>query len=191
MTPLEIAAVFFGVLYVILAIKSNVWCWPAGMISAALYIVFDLQLKYYQDGILQAFYVLAGVYGWVLWTKKKEESAAPRTDLHSRTFKQMMPLLVAGLFLFPVAGYAFSKFGNAFSYLDAFTTVFSFIATYFTAKKVLENWIMWVILDIVFVLQYFLKDAYLTSGLYLFLTLMAVYGYYEWRKQLNPQAHLS
>ncbi|HWB63993.1 MAG TPA: nicotinamide riboside transporter PnuC [Chitinophagales bacterium] len=183
MTPIEIIAVVFGVAYVLLAIKSNKWCWIAGIISSGLYIVFDLQLKYFQDAILQTYYVAAGAYGWYLWTRKPVGDASSPLAVNTKPFIEMLPLLGAGLLVFPVMGYGFSKIGNSFSYVDAFTTVFSFIATYYTAKKLIESWLMWVFLDLIFIMQYFLKHAYLTSGLYLFLTIMAVWGYIEWRKQ--------
>jgi nicotinamide mononucleotide transporter len=184
MSPVEIAATVFTVAYVVLAAKGNIWCWPAGMIGSALILVCDIPAKYYQDAVLQAFYVLAGIYGWVMWTRKNAQSGEA-LKIESRTFRQIFPLLFAGLILFPAQGYLFNKFGNSYSYIDAFTTVFSFIATYFTAKKVLESWLMWVIIDFIFIIQYALKEMYFISVLNLFLTVMAVYGYYEWRKQIT------
>lgn len=188
MNAVELGAAAFGVLYVILAVKSNPWCWMAGIVSSALYIFFDLQLKYYQDGILQLYYVLAGVYGWYLWTKisnPSEMSSGHRLIVQSYSYQKLIPVLILGAVLTPAFGYLFSRFGNSYSYIDSFTTVFSFIATYLTAKKIIESWQMWVLIDLVLILQYFLKGAYVSSGLYLFLAIMAFYGYLEWQKQIR------
>lgn len=180
MTPLEIAAVIFSVAYVILAALGNVWCWPIGIIASALYIIFSLSLNYYQDAILQGYYVLAGFYGWYVWAQKK--GSREQLSFHSSSVNQLLPYIVLGLVLFPITGYIFSKWGNAYSYVDAFTTVFSFIATWMTARKILQNWLFWIVIDAILVYQFGLKHSYLTSGLYLFYTFMSVWGYYKWRK---------
>ena len=146
MNPVELAAALFGVLYVILAVRSNALCWIAGIASAVLYIVFDLQLKYFQDAILQTYYVVAGFYGWYLWTRISEPSPLGgngKLTIVTYSISKLFPFLLLGTVLSPVFGYLFSKLGNAYSYIDAFTAVFSFIATYLTAKKIIENWISW------------------------------------------------
>jgi len=182
MTPLEIAAVVFGVVYVILAGLGNPLCWPLGIIGSALYIVFNISLAYYQDAILQGYYVLAGFYGWYLWSRKSD---AEELHFTSKSFAQLLPYIVTGLAVFPITGYLFSKIGNAYSYIDALTTVFSFIATWMTARKILESWIFWIVIDAILVYQYGLKHSYLTSGLYLFYTFISVWGYYKWQKQIS------
>lgn len=184
MSAIEIAAATFGVIYIVFAVKGKWWCWPFGIISAIVYIVFDIQLKYYLDAVLQTYYVFAGFYGWYLWTQNSgSETVAANIVIYS--FKKLLPFLILGSVLMPALGYLFSTFGNAYPYIDAFTAVFSFIATYFTAKRILESWHIWIVVDMILVIQYFLKDAFVTSGFYLFLTVMAVYGYFEWRKQMR------
>jgi len=185
MSTIEIAAAGFGVIYIILAVKGNAWCWSFGIVSAILYIIFDLQLKYFLDAILQTYYVLAGFYGWYLWMPTSGQENEMRVA--SCSLKKITPFLLLGCLLTPVLGYVFSKVGNSYPYINAFTAVFSFIATYFTAKKILESWHIWVVVDLILVIQYFLKDAYVTSGFYLFLTAMAVYGYFEWRKNVSRE----
>ncbi len=194
MNPIEIAAAVFGVLYVILAVKSNPWCWIAGIISAFLYIIFDIQLKYFLDAILQTYYVAAGVYGWYLWTSASIQTngdEASKLPISTHSFRQLLPLIILGLALVPLLGYTFSKAGNANPYIDSATAVFSFIATYLTAKKILQSWQMWVAIDLVLIVQYFLKNAYVTSGFYLFLTVMAVYGYFEWKKSISQKGSIT
>ncbi len=184
MSAIEIAAAVFGVLYIVFAVKGISWCWPFGILSAILYIVFDIQLSYFLDAILQTYYVFAGFYGWYLWTRNSDDKTN-ETGITSYSMKKILPFLILGSLLTPALGYMFSKIGNAYPYIDSFTAVFSFIATYFTAKKILDSWHIWMVVDLILVVQYFLKDAYVTSGFYFFLTLMAVYGYFEWRKQIR------
>lgn len=178
---IEHAAVFFSVVYVLLAVNANFWCWASGIVAAALYIVFDLELKYYQDAILQLYYVFAGIYGMYLWRKHKD-NLSTELKISKWKWKEHTTLLAVGLVLFPLFGFAFSKFGNSFPYLDAFTTVFSFIATYLTAQKILESWLMWIALDLIFIAQYHLKMAEATAILYLFYVIISVMGYLRWQK---------
>lgn len=182
MNALEIGTSVFGAIYVVLAARNIVWCWPAGIISAALCIAFDIELKYYLDAVLQAYYVLAGFYGWYLWSKK-DAAQQPETRITSYTIRQLLPWLLLGLVLTPVLGYVFAGLGNSYPYVDAFTAVFSFITTYLTARKVLEGWAMWVVIDAVLIAQYLVKNANVLAIFYLFLTIVAFYAYIDWRKQ--------
>jgi nicotinamide mononucleotide transporter len=183
MNPIEIAGVVFTVIYVLLAIYGNPWCWPAGIIGSAFYIYYNIDLKFYQDAILQFYYVLAGFYGWYYWVKNKgAETSAP---IVNQPAKQLLPVLIIGIIIFPATGYVFHKLGNNKSYIDAFTTVFSFIATWLTARKVLQNWWLWMLVNSVLVYQYVAVQSYPTAGLYVFLTVMSVLGYYQWKKKLS------
>lgn len=176
---LEYTAVVFGVIYVVLASRNIIWCWPAGIISSALYIYINLYHALYQDAILQSYYVFAGFYGWRVWNQEDQ------SDIHSYSGVQSGQLMLAGAILVPVFGFAFSKFGNSLSYLDATVTVFSFIATWLTAKKILQSWLFWIAIDVVAAVMYFIKGLQATSGLYVFYAVVAVYGFVEWRRQMK------
>ena len=179
---LEYTAVAFGIIYVLLATRSIIWCWLAGIISSALYIYINIEHQLYQDAILQTYYVAAGFYGWWLWHRKELKVEA---DIISFSLPQNFKLILSGAVLVPVFGYIFSKFGNALSYFDATVTVFSFIATWMTAKKILENWIFWVAIDMIAAVMYFIKGLHATSFLYIFFSIIAVYGYLQWQKQMR------
>lgn len=178
----EYTAVAFGVIYVLLATRSIIWCWLAGIISSALYIYINIHHRLYQDAILQTYYVAAGFYGWWLWNRKELKKEA---DIISYSFVQNLKWILLGALLFPAFGYGFSKIGNSLSYFDSAVTVFSFIATYMTAKKVLENWLFWIVIDIVASAMYFIKGLHATAALYVFFSLIAIYGYFEWRRQMR------
>lgn len=180
---LEYIAVALGTLYVLLAARGNRWCWPAGIASSALYIYINLVHHLFQDAILQTYYVAAGAYGWWLWAKKDE----PEQEMQVQTFSiQFNVLLILfGAALVPVLGYGFGRLGNSLSYFDSAVTVFSFIATWLTAKKIIENWLYWIVIDMVAGAMYFKKELFATSCLYLFFCLVAVYGYFEWKKKMQ------
>lgn len=180
---LEWMAVLTGLLYVLLATGEDVWCWPFGIVSSALYIYLNIGGHLYQDAILQSYYVLAGLYGWWTWSRPKADTGA--LHIHRLPFNKHLPWFGFGLLLTVLFGYLFSKVGNAYPYVDGAVTVFSFIATYLTARKVLENWLYWIVIDLVAAPMYYLKDMKLTTGLYLFFAIVAYYGYREWKKQFN------
>ena len=189
---LEYTAVAFGIIYVLLATRSIIWCWLAGIISSAIYIYINIEHQLYQDAILQTYYVVAGFYGWWLWSSPTQtlpqgEGLNTKFALPIISFSrpQNFKLILLGAVLVPVFGYIFSKFGNALSYFDATVTVFSFIATWMTAKKILENWIFWIVIDLIAAVMYFIKGLHATSFLYIFFSVIAVYGYFEWKKNVS------
>lgn len=181
---LEYAAVVFGVIYVVLATRSISWCWPAGILSSALYIYINITQQLFQDAILQTYYVGAGFYGWWLWNRKMDGQSTP---VISNSLSQNLILILGGALLVPVFGFVFSRLGNALSYFDSAVTIFSFIATWMTAKRIIQNWLFWIVIDVVAAAMYYIKHLELTAGLYLFFAAIAIYGYLQWRKQLvNP-----
>lgn len=182
---IEYAAVALGILNVILAARGNIWCWPIGIIGGALYVYLNLGWQLYYDMILQFFYVLAGFYGWWKWTRKEGEAELP---IIQWKFKQQLPLLLSGIVLSVILGsITYYYLRTYITYFDATLTVFSFIATWMMAKKVIENWLWWIVIDSAGILLYWLKDAPATSFLFFVLTLGAAYAYYNWRKALNLQ----
>lgn len=179
---LEYAGVAFGIIYVLLASRGNIWCWLAGIISSALYIYINITHQLFQDAILQTYYVVAGFYGWWLWSKKG--SVGGDLTVQSFSLQQNIKLIFIGALLVPVFGFIFSKLGNSLSYFDAAVTIFSFIATWMTAKKILENWLFWIVIDLMAAVMYFIKHLEPTAALYIFFAFIATYGYYEWKKTL-------
>lgn len=189
-TYIEYMAVAFGVIYVLLASRSNVWCWLMGIISSALYIYINVTHQLFQDAILQTYYVVAGFYGWWLWKSPSQpplQGGVNTVSINSLSLQQNLKLIFFGALLVPVFGFAFTKLGSSLSYFDSAVTIFSFIATWMTAKKILENWLYWIVIDLVAAVMYFIKGLNATSWLYIFFCIIAVYGYFEWRKKISTQ----
>jgi nicotinamide mononucleotide transporter len=184
---LEIVAVLCGVAYVILAARKNIWCWPFGILGSAISIyIFIVYSKLYAEALLYSYYVVAGIMGWVYW-KKGEISSSP--DIVSKPLKNHLFLLLFGLFLslglYQVITLFFPEAQRPL--FDSFTTIFSFIATWLTVKKWIENWLYWIVINLASIVLYQSRGLELYSYLMLFNAIVALYGYIRWREILKKQ----
>ena len=178
---IESAAVFFSILYVILAVKENIWCWGAGAISVSIYIYICFFSQLYAETGLQVFYLLMSLYGYYSWSKK--ESSLKISDWSIR--KHLIILLLGTVLTF-IMGFYFTIYTSAkMPIIDSFTTVFSIFATYMATKKIIGNWLYWIIIDIVSIYLYFSRDLHLTSILFLAYAIIAIFGYFSWTKKME------
>ena len=181
---IESAAVFFSVLYVILAVKESIWCWGAALISVTLYIYICYTAQLYPETGLQAFYLLMTFYGYHQWNKNDST-----LKIQQWTITKHLLILLLGALLTFLMGFYFTIYTNAaMPLVDSFTTVFSVFATYMVTKKVLGNWLYWIVIDIVSVYLYFSRDLHLTSLLFIVYTVIAIFGYFSWLKRNNELA---
>ena len=181
---IESAAVFFSVLYVILAVKESIWCWGAAAISVTLYIYICYSAQLYPETGLQLFYLIMAIYGYLQWNKNDSTLNIQQWT----TTKHLLILLLGALLTF-LMGFYFTIYTNAaMPLVDSFTTVFSVFATYMVTKKVLGNWLYWIVIDIVSVYLYFSRDLHLTSLLFIMYTVIAIFGYFSWLKRNNELA---
>ena len=156
---IESVAVFFSVLYVILALKESIWCWWAATISVILYIYICYTAQLYPETGLQVFYLLMAFYGYYQWNKNDNILKIQQWTIT----KHLLILLIGALLTF-LMGFYFTIYTNAaMPLVDSFTTVFSVFATYMVTKKVLGNWLYWIVIDAVSVYLYFSRDLHLTS----------------------------
>ncbi len=174
----EVAAVFFNILYIFLAMRQNRWCWPFGIIASVLSIYLFYISKLYAESVLYFYYVLVGIYGWYSWKDPQTQAGLPisRWNLHEHTVA-----IGAGVLLACLLACLLKYFTDAqLPIIDSFTTIFSFIATYMVARKLLENWIYWIVIDMVTVGLYFSRGLYLYALLMVVFTLLAAIGYQQW-----------
>lgn len=182
---LEWLAIVTALIYVVLAAMENVWCWIFGIVSAGIYIYLNFSIKLYLDAWLSLYYVLIGFYGWYAWIKGKTNKNSGSV-LHQITLVGLAISILVGL----VGTFVLGKLSSSFTdspvpYFDAALTSFSLVATYLTTRKVLENWIFWIIIDAAYVLIYWMRALPSTSLLFLIYTFIAIYGFYKWRKTLK------
>ena len=178
---IECIAVFFSILYVILAAKESIWCWGAGAISVSLYIYICFFAQLYPETGLQVFYLFMAFYGYYNWTKKEESLQISEWSIGKHLF-----ILLIGAILTFLMGFYFATYTNAkMPIVDSFTTVFSLFATYMVAKKILGNWLYWIVIDAVSIYLYFSRDLHLTSLLFMVYTIIAIFGYFSWIKKMK------
>lgn len=173
-----------GLLYIILSVKQNIWCWIFGIISSAVYLVVFFNSKIYADMSLQLYYVVMGIYGWIHWSgadKKGKNSLVPIVRLNSKSAINLFAITVALFFI--IAWFLIKFTDSPIPWVDAFTTSLSFTATWMLARKIIEHWIIWVVVDAVSIGLYFYRELYSSILLFGVLTTLAVYGYIEWNKQ--------
>lgn len=184
-TILEFSGVGFGLLYIYLAAKENIWCWPAGLISVIIYLFICFDAKLYAQVGLQVYYLGASLYGWYHWNRQKDQDSLPISTL---SIKQHLLFIGIGGIITVVLGYLLSENTDAsIPFVDSFTTIFSLLTTILVTRKVLENWLYWIIVDSVGAYQYYYKELYLTSLLFVLYVIIVVFGYLKWRKIYHKQ----
>lgn len=178
---LEVIAVFFGIASVIYSIKKNILVFPTGIISTIIYIYICLKYKLYADMGINFYYTAMSIYGWYLWSRPATSNGElPITWLsNSGIVKSIGLLLVSYLALYlTLANFTDSDV----PYWDSFTTATAFVGMWLMAKKKVENWIAWIITDLVSVPLYWYKGLPLTAFQFLFFTVLATIGLFSWIK---------
>lgn len=181
---IEIVGVTTGLLYIILSVRQSIWCWIFGIISSGLYLFVFFNSKIYADMTLQLYYVVMGVYGWWHWSRADKKSGSTKILVTSLTLRSASILFALTSALFFVIAWFLIQFTDSpVPWIDAFTTSLSFTATWMLARKILEHWVIWIIVDAVSVGLYFYRGLYVSIILFAALTILAVYGYFEWKKE--------
>ena len=187
---LEIVAVVMGLASVYFAKKDHLWVYPTGMISTAIYVYLLVQAGLVGDVLINAYYFIMSVYGWFYWTQKKEGITVHAIASINRRETLMSVFLFIGsivgvglLYLF------FDKANDWTAPVDTLTTALFFVGMWLMARRKIQHWIFWIIGDVISVPLYLVKGLGLTSLQYIIFTLIAIFGYREWKKRLhnNPQ----
>src|SRR3954466_4056015 len=185
-SPLEIAAVVFGLLSVIFTIRQSIWCWPTGLVNVILYVLIFYGAALYSDVVLQVIYVPLQLYGWYHWLRGNRKGPdLPITRLPA--FAACIWTTVAAN-LIAIDGYIMHRYFNAaLPWWDAAIAVLSLIAQYLLARKVLDNWLIWIAVDILALGVYTAKGLYLTTGLYGIYLILATLGLIAWIRSFHKQ----
>lgn len=187
MSLVEVFGFISGALCVWLVAKDNIWNWPIGIVNAAFYIIVFFQAKLFADMSLQVLYIILGFLGWYMWLKGGEN----KTKLNIRNVKVKESISLAVITV--VSTYLMQRYlisiNDSAPFLDALTTVISLVAQYMLTKKYIENWYLWLTVDVIYVGLYLSRSLYLTSVLYAIFFAMCLVGLKEWRG--NKIAHLA
>jgi len=180
---LEIVGSVLGIAYVLLASRQNIWCWLVGIISVALYIIVFYIEKLYGDAALQLFYLFMGFYGWFSWYFGGNMTNSLSISRISNNLMLVLALLIiAGSLLF---GYILTFTDSEIPYWDGFTTALGLAGTWMTARKYLENWLLWIFANLVCVGVYYYKGLYPTVIFYFIMAALAYRGYLIWKKDIK------
>lgn len=183
---LEIIAVIFGFLSVWYSKQNNVLVFPTGMISTLIFVYLLLKWELLGDMMINAYYFIMSVYGWYFWTKKVDETCVTPISITTTKEKQTSFTIFFATLLFVFLVYqTFDKWRSWVAYVDALTTAIFFVGMWLMAKRKIENWVFWIIGDIISVPLYFYKGFTFTSFQYLGFTVIAIYGFLAWKKLLN------
>ena len=175
---MEILAVLLAILYLVLAVKQNNLCWPAGILSSFLYLFIMYSAGLYMEAYLQIFYIFMGVYGWSQWKSKQPEFIVNNWSTLNH-FKAISLILLLSL----ISGYLLDRYTEAdLPFLDALTTWGAIIATYMVAKKLIENWIYWFVIDSISIFLFISRDLHLTALLFAGYLVIIFFGYRSWSK---------
>jgi nicotinamide mononucleotide transporter len=175
-------------IYIWLASKENAWCWPFGIVSSAASVIVYREYQLPFESILNILYCVLGVYGWISWRQNENEKKVveqKQTIVGIKT-KTGIILLLAGILSTIICGAISEHYKtSSFPWADAGIFSFSVIATWMTARKIIENWLVWIVADIASVCVYLLKgpEMYLFVVLFIVYTFMAITGYISWSKK--------
>ncbi len=186
---LEWTAAAFGFLAVFFLVRQSIWCWPFGLTQVALYVGVYHNEKLYSDMILHIIYVGLQIYGWAHWLRHDDnQDVLAITRLTSNAVVVWIAVTIVGTGIW---GYFMeTRTDAALPYGDAFTTVASLIAFWLQARKVIETWLFWIVVDIVAIWIYLYKGLYPTTGLYVVFLILSIVGFLAWRtmtaEETNP-----
>jgi nicotinamide mononucleotide transporter len=182
----EVCGTISGLAYLYFSIRQSIWTWPLGLLSSALYVYVFFVSKFYADMGLQFYYVIISIYGWYAWLHGNGNTNQDGELKVSRTSVILwVKLFIVNLLLYLGIAYILLHFTDSpVPYWDSFTTALSIVATWMLARKKLEHWLLWVIIDSVSLGLYIYKGLYATVILFFVYTVMAGVGFRAWRKDL-------
>lgn len=186
LSPLELIAVLLAIAYLIFAIRQNIWCWYCAAVSTAIYVYLFLHAKLYMESLLNVFYFAMAIYGWFVWFSGKAGSAELPVSVWKRPVHGIALLLIAAISL--ATGFLLERLTDAaFPYIDSMTTWSAIWATFLVARKVLENWWYWLVIDAASVFIYWSRDLELTSLLFVIYVVLVPIGLRNWTQSYRRQ----
>lgn len=185
---LEVTAVIFGIISVLFARKNNILVYPTGLISTLIFIYILYNFKLYGEFIINIYYSVMSILGWYLWSKRTNgQEEFPISIMNLKEYKISGLIFTVTILFIALVYHFFDKFTDLTAYVDAFTTALFFVGMWLMAKRKIENWIVWIVADIISVPLYYYKGLTVSSLQFIVFTIIAILGYLEWRKYLQKQ----
>jgi nicotinamide mononucleotide transporter len=187
----EVFASISGLIYIYFSLKQSIWLWPVGFVSSLAFIIVYFDARLFADMSLQVYYCVTSIYGWFFWIYGKKHSSSIKEEkklpISRLTPLQWIIVIIVTLTL-TAAYYPFGNiFHASFPLLDGFVTAGSIIATWLLARKIIDQWIIWIFVDGISTVMLVFKGKYIASVLMLIYTVLAIVGYYKWLKEYYLQ----
>jgi nicotinamide mononucleotide transporter len=183
-TTLEIVATTTGLLCVWLTARQNIWAWPIGLVNVGCFFFMFLEVKLYADMMLQVLFFLLSVYGWIVWLTKREGAMVRPT----RSIKKGLAVVLGVLAMVVTLSWGYLLHAHtdaSIPYADAFVATLSLIAQYLLSSKILQNWLVWIAVDVLSIGLYAYKELYALAFLYVIFLGIAMSGYISWKREFR------
>jgi len=183
---IEVLGAVSGLVYLYFSIRQIKWLWPLGIVTSVLYIYVFFVSKFYADMGLQVYYFFISFYGWYSWLYGKKENGNTKLTVQRAGTKRLFIMITITFILtFILAAFLIKFTDSPLPYWDAFTTAASIPATWMLARKIIENWLFWIVIDTVSIGLYIYKGLYPTVFLFIVYSTMAIIGYIKWNEELQ------
>ncbi len=184
---IEVGGTLTGLVYLWFSVRQSILTWPMGLTTSILYIWIFFSAKFYAGMGLQFYYVFISIYGWWSWIHGSQNGDGDKVLHISRTSRNLwVRIFIIFLLLFALVSYLLKNFTDSpIPYWDSFTTSLSIIATWMLARKKFEQWFLWMVVDTISIGLYIYRELFPTTLLFIAYTIMAIIGYFEWRKDLK------
>lgn len=180
-------AMVLAIAYLLLAIKESLWCWVAGFFSTLIYSIIFFDVSLLMDSALNVYYLFMALYGWYTW-KFGGKDYENELEISSYGFFKNIIFISILAIISLIFGHFMSTYTHAdFAYIDSFTTVFAIFTTFLLAKKKIENWLYWIVIDMISIYIYVQKELTLTAILFAVYTVLAFVAYYKWNQEYDKR----
>mgnify|MGYP003308339050 CR=1 FL=1 len=183
---LQCVGTALGLIYLWLEYKANIWLWVVGAIMPVVHGVLYLTNGIYADAAMQLYYVAAGVYGLVVWKRQPKKSEDGK--IRHTPKEWVLPLVSVYAVLHVAIYFILDYIGSTVSFLDSMSTAMCIVAMWMLSRKLVEQWLVWLVVDMISVGLYFYKDMPITAGLYTIYCILAIAGYLRWRRVMKSYA---
>lgn len=185
---IELLGAILGIAYIFFSIRQSIWTWPVGLLTSIIYVWVFLVSKLYADMGLQMYYVVISIYGWYEWLKGNQFNHSESIKISRLSAKLGFVLALISLIIFFLIWYILKNYTDSpVPVADSLATALSIVATWMLARKILEHWLVWIFVDAFSIGLFWYKDLLPTVFLFVVYTVMAVVGYFEWKKEFIKQ----
>ena len=191
-SAMELAAVILAIAYLLLAVRQNIACWYAAFVSTCLFLVIFWQVNLYMESALQVYYLVMAVYGWYQWRGTNQTNQTNQSSLKISRWPVSYHVIAIAIILIAtlISGTLLSDTSQRLAYLDSFTTWGAVVTTYMVTRKILENWVYWLVLDALSIFLYLDRALYFTALLFAVYIIIVCVGFMQWRGEYNRELSL-